>query len=140
MKKIILSFLLTALASSPLLLAQDNNQGTGDRVQVVGCSSQEIKRSAINEAEYNFPNNQSALLEKDSAPISHLGVMPKLMMNPATIEEEKKVVEDALGILGNRGVPSESSAVEAASISSNRSNQVLRLRGGGPKKSQARSE
>ncbi|HLB34807.1 MAG TPA: hypothetical protein VJK54_11320 [Chthoniobacterales bacterium] len=137
MKKIILSFLLTALASSPLLLAQDNNQGTGDRVQVVGCSSQEIKRSAINEAEYNFPNNQSALLEKDSAPISHLGVMPKLMMNPATIEEEKKVVEDALGILGKRGVPSESSAVEAASISSNRSNQVLRLRGGGPKKSQA---
>src|SRR3990167_959295 len=55
------------------------------------------------------------------------------MMNPSIIEGGTKAVEDALGILGKRGVTTGSSGAEATSVSSH----VLRLRGGGPKKSQA---
>ncbi|HLB33233.1 MAG TPA: hypothetical protein VJK54_03255, partial [Chthoniobacterales bacterium] len=65
--------------------------------------------------------------------IPYLGVAPKLMMNPS-LEAGTKAIEEALGIFGKREVIAERSVAEVAS--SNPSGQVLRLRGGGPKKSQ----
>src|SRR3990167_2683375 len=68
-----------------------------------------------------------------------------LMMTPSTLEEGTKVVGEALGVFGKRTITAEATAVEGAgvgrgevvnAISSNSSHQVLRLRGGGPKKYQ----
>ncbi|HLB33816.1 MAG TPA: hypothetical protein VJK54_06230, partial [Chthoniobacterales bacterium] len=113
LKTIIVSF---GLLSLPTLLAQHEN-------------------------ELNAFDNQSSFLANDSTPISHLGVTPKLMMNPS-FEEGTKAVGEALGIFG-RGEGLEeissvrvgaegSDGVGAVSLSSS-ANQVLRLRGGGPK-------
>ncbi|HLB33339.1 MAG TPA: hypothetical protein VJK54_03785, partial [Chthoniobacterales bacterium] len=60
----------------------------------------------------------------------------KLMMNPSTLEEGAEAIGEALGVLGKRAVSAKGPAVEVASILSISSSQVLRLRGGGPKKSQ----
>src|SRR3990167_6765353 len=105
-----------------------------------------LAKDANNQVENKRLENRLEEAEKlgcDSAPISHLpssisylGVTPKLMMNPSTLEEGAEAIGEALGVLGKRAVSAKGPAVEVASISSNSSNQVLRLRGGGPKKSQ----
>ena len=59
-----------------------------------------------------------------------------LMMDPSTLEEGIKAVGEALGILEKRTIIAERPVTEVGSIPSNSSSQVLRLRGGGPKKSQ----
>src|SRR3990167_9513580 len=115
-------------------------------VEAQGCSFQEIEGSVINGIEYKDVDNQSSLLANNSVPISHLpssisylGITPKLMMNPS-LEAGTKSLTEALGILEKRAIIEEGSVVKVDSIPSNSSNQVLRLRGGGPKKSQPMGE
>ncbi|HLB33482.1 MAG: hypothetical protein A3F67_00340 [Verrucomicrobia bacterium RIFCSPHIGHO2_12_FULL_41_10] len=122
MKKLIPSILLAASASSSLLLAQNGTrlelplqrQEMEDRrlkmeVEAQGCRLQKVEDGGMNEDEYN---NQASLLEKDSIPICHLlssisylGIMPKLMMDPAelkNIEEGVEGLEEELVIFGKR--------------------------------------
>src|SRR3990167_9045171 len=118
-------------------------------VDAQGCSFQEIEGSVINGIEYKDVDNQSSLLANNSVPISHLpssisylGITPKLIMNPSTIENGTKSLGEAFGVLGKRvgtvteGEEASRNDVAQAFSSSNSSNQVLRLRGGGPKKPQ----
>ncbi|HLB32949.1 MAG TPA: hypothetical protein VJK54_01820, partial [Chthoniobacterales bacterium] len=110
MKKIIPLFLLAVSASSSLLLAQDNAQ----RVEsTANCNNSDQDMSCY------------------------------LMMDPLTIEEGTKAIGKAFG--GNavtaervmiEGVGVRKNGVETTVSSSSSSNQVLRLRGGGPKKFQ----
>ncbi|HLB33131.1 MAG TPA: hypothetical protein VJK54_02735 [Chthoniobacterales bacterium] len=90
-----------------------------------GCSFQKIKSSVINGVEYKDVDNQSSLLANDSAPISHLpsssyylGITPKLMMNPSSIEKGNKAIGEALGIFGRGEEIAEVLSVSKYSVNS----------------------
>ncbi|HLB34577.1 MAG TPA: hypothetical protein VJK54_10135, partial [Chthoniobacterales bacterium] len=108
-KKTIPSFLLAVLASSSLLVAQNEyDQGTGYRVQGTGLKTEELPSE-----EHNDLCNLISLFKSSSIPISYLpssisylGVAPTLMMNPSTLEEGAEALGKELGVFGERATPS----------------------------------
>ena len=141
MKKIILSILLAASASSSLLLARNEydqgtgtNQGTGCRKSALPSENQTGQRAEL-----------TANCQLPTANCDNVGtdLSCHLMMNPSTIENGTQALGEALGLLGKEAVTAERtmaegegagrSGIDRALSSSNSSNQVLRLRGGGPK-------
>ncbi|HLB33321.1 MAG TPA: hypothetical protein VJK54_03695 [Chthoniobacterales bacterium] len=68
-------------------------ENADQRSKLEGCGLQKVEDGVINEGEYNL-NKKALLLKKDSIPIFHLlssssylGVTPKLMMDPSSVEE-----------------------------------------------------
>ncbi|HLB34871.1 MAG TPA: hypothetical protein VJK54_11650 [Chthoniobacterales bacterium] len=147
MKKLFFTSLFAVLIRTGFLVAQDNYQVTGSREQ--GTNSNQTTELVQNNSRIALP------LRNDTIPISNLlsftsllDVTPKLMMNPS-LEEETKTLAKALGVLGKGAVDAKGVMVGGESggigaVGAMRSNvdstisssNVLRLRGGGPKKTQ----
>ncbi|HLB33776.1 MAG TPA: hypothetical protein VJK54_06030, partial [Chthoniobacterales bacterium] len=140
------------LLNATILFAQEPIRGQDkNRLKAIGYRLEEEKNQGID-------NRKTELILEDqigqraeittnyelrTANCDNLGqdLSYHLMMNPATIEEEIKAVGEALGVFGKGEIiTAEATGIGRGeivnTISSSSPDQVLRLRGGGPKKFQ----